>query len=102
MAIVINSEWQIDSDQYNWILQKRFVSKDKDTGLVIKDYWANQGYYATLPDAVQGLVDLAIKVPDSVIGVLGVLAELHQLIEKRFPVDTPRRKEHAAQSKVKR
>lgn len=92
MAIVINSEWRIDSDQYNWILQKRIVSQDKDTGKNIKSYWENQGYYATLPDAVQGLVGLAIKVPDCASGVLDVLIELHQLIEERFPVDTPRRK----------
>jgi hypothetical protein len=102
MAIQINSEWQIDSDQYNWILQKKIISKDKETGEVIKEYWANQGYYGTLPDAVKGLADLAIKVPDSVIGVLGVLAELHQIIDKRFPADTPRGKDYAAQSKVKR
>ena len=51
---------------------------------MIKSYWKNQGYYATLPYAVQGLVDLVTKVPDRVIVMLGVLTKLHQLIEKVF------------------
>lgn len=92
MAIAINKEWQIDSDQFNWILQRKVIVKDKDTEAIVKDYWTNQGYYPTLPDAVKGLINLAIKVPDNVIGVLGVLADLYELIDKRFPVDTPREK----------
>lgn len=86
MAIQINEDWCIDSDQYNWILQKRVVTKkqDEEGNTSQKVTWRNEGYYPTLPDAVIGLVNQEIKIPADVQKVLAKLDELHSLIEEKF------------------
>ena len=86
MALLqINEDWRIDSDQYNWILQKRSIIQRTDNIENIgKERWNNEGYFPTLPSAVRALVNQEIKIPADVAGVLNRLDELTQLVNERF------------------
>lgn len=86
MALLqINEDWRIDSDQYNWILQKRtIITKTDNLENIGKEVWRNEGYHPTLPAAVAALVDKAIKMPPDVNGVLNKLDELIELVNDRF------------------
>jgi hypothetical protein len=87
MALLrIDEDWRIiDSDQYNWILQKRsIVQKTDNIENIGKERWSNEGYYSTLPGAVRALVDRSIKIPDDVNGVLDKLDVLTDLVNERF------------------
>ncbi|MDF2873352.1 MAG: hypothetical protein K0R22_35 [Sporomusa sp.] len=75
----INDDWQIISDQYNWILQQRFVAEESG-----KERWSTEGYYPTLAGAVKGLVENEIKVPADIKGILEKLEVLRHLIDGRF------------------
>lgn len=61
--IKINDNWQIDTDQYNVILQRRRVSeKGKNPGT---ERWENIGYFGSFKHALCELVEQDIKAAES-------------------------------------
>jgi hypothetical protein len=86
MALLrINDDWQITSDSNCWILQKRsVVTKTDNPENVGKEVWKNEGYYTSLPDAVEGMVRRNVRVPDDLKGIINIIAELTKLINEKF------------------
>lgn len=86
MAVIqINDDWRINSDQYNWILQKRAVVKDTDIVENIgKENWLNMSYHPSLISAVKEIANQSIKAPAGVQGIADKLDSLYRLIEERF------------------
>ena len=54
MIIPINEQYQLTSDEYQWIIQKRRTRKGK------KD-WEARLYYPSLKAAVEGLGELMVR-----------------------------------------
>ena len=80
-TIEINKDWQITSDERNWVLQqRRVIKKSKVVENIGKDIWEVDGYYPTLISAVKGLVEKSIKVPADLAGVVRKLEELNTSI----------------------
>lgn len=56
----INDKWMVESDPLNIILKHKVISKPKD-GKPSKEYWVAEGYYRTLHDALEALIDKKIR-----------------------------------------
>jgi len=54
MYLVIDKNYAIKTDKYNWILSKRI-------GIGAKKYWKNKSYYGSLPKVLQGYLDAVCK-----------------------------------------
>ena len=61
MNIRIDENWAITSDEYNVILQQRFVNKKEDSKNFGEEYWTNSGFYRTLEDALNGYLTKKIR-----------------------------------------
>lgn len=53
--MIINRNFKIESDSMNVVLYKR--KTDRKGGI----YWSPQGYYATVKNALSGLVDQGVR-----------------------------------------
>ena len=54
MIIPINEQYQLTSDEYQWIIQKRRTRKGKED-------WQARLYYPSLKAAVEGLGELMVR-----------------------------------------
>lgn len=61
MIINVNKTYRINSDSYQYIVQKK-LKKDPKTG---KQRWQNLGYYVDLGNAIVGLTNYRIRKIDS-------------------------------------
>ena len=86
VEIVLNKKWRLISDRYCWTLQRKY----KKNG---KDYYATEGYYATIADAIEATLEKSLKTSEA-----KSLKELLQTTEEiRKEIETALRsaKKHA-------
>ena len=80
--MLIGKNWKIESDSLNVILSQRKRRTNKETGKAY-DYWKPMGYYATIPNAMHGLVDQGIRDTElkDLKTIIAEINKLHNLIE---------------------
>jgi len=77
----IGNRYKIESDPLNVILYKKVDRKKKDTGEIYEG-WQAVGYYATVENALNGLVNQKIRDTElkDLRSVLGAISELREMI----------------------
>ena len=74
----INSDWRIETDPYNVILQQRKVSeRGKNIG---EERWEAVAFCRTHKDALQAMVAFEINVPQEYEAIVEKIDELTELI----------------------
>lgn len=79
----LNKDWIVESDQFNIILKKRSMTKNKKTGEETET-WAVESYHRNLRDALDSLIDKGIGRTEleNLEIICNKIDELKQLIKK--------------------
>jgi hypothetical protein len=87
MILKINEDYQLNSDSMNIIVQKKRVY-DKDAKNPGEEYWTNEAYFRTVPQAAKWLVDQHVRdfEGSDVHKLMGVLYHLYDQIAQACKV----------------
>ncbi len=83
-GLVIGRDWKVGTDALNIILYRRCVNRK--TG---KEYWRTHSYYATIPDALVGMLNQGIR-DTELVDIKTVCDKIDQLREDMFKVCYPK------------
>lgn len=78
--IVLNDDFKIDKDTYNWVLIQRKVGVSSKTGQPI--YTEMYHYFSNLKQCLIKFIDLSITVEDDIRSIVEKLDYLNQFSEK--------------------
>ena len=78
MEVVINDDWKITTDKWNFIVEKRSVVTKKGSANLGKSFWKQEAYYPTLEQAFNAIVDRCLwrTRSDSMEDILDLLREV--------------------------
>jgi len=76
-TLQINPDWRVTSDRYCWMVQRRRVRTDKETGEQ-SEVWGNESFHASLPAAVSALGEHVLRRSDAE-GIAEIAATLDRL-----------------------
>ena len=81
--IQINDDWRIVSDVNNWTLEQRKV-KGKKSKLVGEEYWDTEGYFGTLGQAIEFIIEREVRVSEDTLGLNQKINELKEQMKNKY------------------
>lgn len=64
MQILINENWRVTADHYNYILERKNINQKADSKKFGEEYWVSDGFYSSVEDCFSGYLDKKIKESD--------------------------------------